>query len=72
MSDESTDWQSGQLKVVMNDEEQYSVWPLGRENPPGWRDTGKTGTKAECLEYIQTVWTDMRPRSLRMKMEKGA
>ena len=68
MSEEQADWQDGPLKVVVNDEEQYSVWPLDRENPAGWRDAGKTGTKAECLEYIKQVWTDMRPLSVRQQM----
>lgn len=49
----------------MNDEEQYSIWPVERENPPGWRDGGKTGSKTECLAYVAEVWTDMRPASLR-------
>ena len=57
-------------KVVLNHEEQYSIWPEHRENPLGWRDAGKAGTKAECLEYIKEVWTDMRPLSLRKKMEQ--
>jgi MbtH protein len=52
-------------KVVLNDEEQYSIWPADRDNPPGWRDAGKAGTKQECLTYIEQVWTDMRPLSLR-------
>lgn len=56
-------------KVVANHEEQYSIWPLQRANPPGWLDGGKSGTKAECLAYIQEVWTDMRPLSLRQRME---
>ena len=56
-------------KVVVNKEEQYSIWPSYRENAPGWRDAGKSGTKEKCLAYIQQVWTDMRPLSLRMKME---
>jgi MbtH protein len=55
-------------KVVVNHEEQYSIWPAHRENPLGWRDGGKSGTKQECLEYIKEVWTDMRPLSLRKKM----
>lgn len=59
-------------KVVVNHEEQYSIWPVDRENPIGWRDVGKTGTKAECLAYIKEVWTDMRPLSLRKKMEEAA
>jgi len=70
MSEERPDWQDGQLRVVVNEEEQYSIWPIHREIPQGWRDTGKSGTKAECLEYIRDVWTDMRPLSLRRKMEQ--
>ncbi len=57
-------------KVVLNHEEQYSIWPADRENPLGWRDAGKNGTKEECLSYINEVWTDMRPLSLRKKMEE--
>ena len=56
-------------KVVLNHEEQYSIWPADRENAPGWRDAGHRGTKAECLAYIDEVWTDMRPLSLRQKMD---
>ncbi len=51
--------------VVVNDEEQYSIWALHRELPLGWRASGKSGTRAECLAYIEEVWTDMRPLSLR-------
>lgn len=59
-------------KVVRNHEEQYSIWPEYKENPLGWDDVGKSGTKAECLDYIKEVWTDMRPLSLRKKMEELA
>jgi uncharacterized protein YbdZ (MbtH family) len=59
-------------KVVVNHEEQYSIWPAYRENPPGWTDVGKSGLKAECLAYIKEVWTDMRPLSLREKLEEMA
>ena len=52
-------------RVVVNHEEQYSIWPVERELPDGWRDGGRTGSKEECLQYIATVWTDMRPASLR-------
>jgi MbtH protein len=55
-------------KVVVNHEEQYSIWPSEKENPLGWKDAGKSGLKSECLEYIKEVWTDMRPLSLRQKM----
>lgn len=59
-------------KAVVNHEEQYSIWPAHRENALGWRDAGKTGLKAEVLAYIKEVWTDMRPLSLRKKMEQDA
>jgi MbtH protein len=52
-------------KVVVNHEEQYSIWFHDREIPNGWREAGKTGNKAECLAYIEEVWTDMRPLSVR-------
>ncbi len=57
-------------KVVVNQEEQYSIWVSDRENPIGWKDVGKNGLKQECLDYIQEVWTDMRPLSLRKKMQE--
>lgn len=57
-------------KVVINHEEQYSIWPADRDNPLGWRDVGKSGLKSECLAYIKEVWTDMRPLSLRKRMEE--
>jgi MbtH protein len=59
-------------KVVVNHEEQYSIWPIDRENAPGWTDVGKSGLKAECLGYIKEIWTDMRPLSLRKQMEQDA
>ena len=62
---------TGVYRVVVNHEEQYSIWPADRENAPGWKDAGKSGTKQECLEYIKNVWTDMRPLSHRRKMEDG-
>ena len=55
--------------VVVNHEEQYSIWPTYREIPLGWTAVGEEGRKAECLAYIEEVWTDMRPLSLRKKME---
>jgi len=55
-------------KVVVNDEEQYSIWPAERDNAPGWRDAGKQGSKEECLAHVDEVWTDMRPLSLRRRM----
>lgn len=55
-------------KAVVNHEEQYSIWPVKKPNPAGWRDAGKSGTKDECLDYIKEVWTDMRPLSVRRQM----
>ena len=60
------------FKVVVNHEQQYSLWPGERGNAPGWRDAGKTGDKNECLTYIESVWTDMRPLSLRKKMAEAS
>lgn len=57
--------------VVVNHEEQYSIWPAHREIPAGWSDAGKTGLKEECLAYVREVWTDMRPLSLRRRMEEA-
>ncbi len=54
-----------QYCVLINDEEQYSLWPTFRDPPPGWREVGKRGTKEECMSYVDEVWTDMRPKSLR-------
>ncbi|AXB42537.1 MbtH family protein [Amycolatopsis albispora] len=55
--------------VVLNDEEQYSIWPADRELPAGWRTDGTRGTKSECLDHIGEVWTDMRPLSVRKQLE---
>lgn len=71
MEDNDTE-QDLDYRVVVNHEEQYSIWPIDRDNPPGWATVGKQGKKAECLEYIKTVWTDMRPLSLRQRMEELA
>ena len=57
--------------VVINHEEQYSIWPDHKEIPKGWRAEGFEGQKQECLDHIDKVWTDMRPLSLRLKMEEN-
>lgn len=57
---------AGDMKVVRNDEEQYSIWEHDRPSPPGWHDEGFSGTKDACLKHIESVWSDMRPRSLRV------
>lgn len=54
-----------QYSVVVNDEEQFSIWPSDRELPPGWREEGTRGGREACIAHIEGVWTDMRPRSLR-------
>jgi len=71
MADENIEDDS-RYEVVVNHEEQYSIWPEGRDLPLGWRLAGKAGSKAECLAYIEQVWTDMRPLSLREQMRKLA
>jgi MbtH protein len=58
-------------KVVVNHEQQYSIWPADRENPSGWLDAGRVGPKQECLDHIKEVWTDMRPLSLRSNSARG-
>jgi len=57
--------------VVVNHEEQYSIWPAERPAPLGWTDAGKSGSKQECLAHIKEVWTDMRPLSLRQTMSQA-
>jgi MbtH protein len=59
--------------VVVNHEEQYSIWPKWKQELPlGWKAVGKEGTKTECLAYIEEVWTDMRPLSLRQAMQEAS
>ena len=56
-------------QVLINDEEQYSLWLADHDIPDGWRAVGKEGSKADCMAYVDEVWTDMRPRSLREQMD---
>jgi MbtH protein len=58
--------------VVINDEEQYSIWPTFKAIPPGWREVGQRGSQDACLAYINEVWTDMRPKTLRDHMAARA
>lgn len=58
-------------KVVVNDEEQYSIWFADHDQPAGWHTVGKEGSKDDCLAYINEVWTDMRPLSLRRQMDEA-
>ncbi|MBT3830743.1 MAG: MbtH family protein [Chromatiales bacterium] len=66
----SWDDEGSLFKVVVNHERQYSIWPQDRDSPLGWDEEGKEGTKAECLAYIEEVWTDMRPLSLQVSMQE--
>ena len=58
-------------RVVVNHEEQYSIWPADRDAPAGWRDAGKSGSRADCLAHIKEVWTDMRPLSVRESLKRA-
>lgn len=60
------------FRVLVNHEEQYSLWPEWKATPGGWRDTGVAGDKKHCLEYVEKTWTDMRPLSLRRFMDEQA
>jgi MbtH protein len=70
MADERTDDRG--YRVVLNDEEQYSIWWADRDLPAGWHPDGTEGTREACLAHIGEVWTDMRPLSLRRSMERSA
>ncbi len=52
-------------KVVVNDEEQYSIWPYESKVPLGWHEFDVSGSRDECLNYISETWTDIRPLSIR-------
>jgi MbtH protein len=54
--------------VLQNDEGQYSLWPKGKSEPPGWQMVGMEGSKVECSKYVDSKWVDMRPVSLRKAM----
>lgn len=71
MTDSSENRQD-RFMVVVNHEEQYSIWQEGLDIPQGWRAVGTQGTREECLAYIREVWTDMRPLSLKRIMEARA
>jgi MbtH protein len=68
MSEPSIATAPDQFDVVVNDEEQYSIWAVGRPIPAGWHTVGTRGTREDCLGHIEEVWTDMRPKSLRVAM----
>ncbi|MEM9491990.1 MAG: MbtH family NRPS accessory protein [Myxococcota bacterium] len=72
MSEQDRNDDDFEYTVVINHEEQYSIWPTFKEVPNGWKEVGKRGPKAECLAHIEEVWTDMRPLSLRRHMDQQA
>lgn len=65
MIDDDSDVGAVAYTVVLNGEEQYSIWPVDKEIPAGWRTAGKTGSRADCLAHIEQVWVDMRPLTVR-------
>lgn len=64
----SPDEAEARYVVLINGEEQHSLWPAAKAIPEGWRQVGAEGSKAECLQYVETHWTDMRPLSLRERV----
>ena len=70
MTDDST-LANRSYTVVVNHEEQYSIWPTGRAIPKGWTEAGLSGSKAECLEFVREAWKDMRPLSVRPRKAEG-
>lgn len=71
MSQDTNYEDSIDYQVVVNHEEQYSIWPAHKEIPAGWRAEGPKGPRAQCLEYIEKTWTDMRPLSLQKQMDES-
>ena len=72
MTDDAAEEDTRIYTVLLNDEEQYTLWLAELPIPGGWRSTGKVGSKQECLEYVRTVWTDLRPLSLRKALAEQA
>ncbi len=65
------DDENAEYLVVVNEEEQYSIWPAARDLPSGWVAVGDPRSRSECLDHIERVWTDMRPKSVREALEKS-
>ncbi|MDK0524961.1 MbtH family NRPS accessory protein [Streptomyces sp. ML-6] len=72
MSERNEQDEQTRYRVVLNDEEQYSIWWAGRDLPAGWHAEGTEGTRQECLDRINEIWTDLRPLSLRRRMDATA
>lgn len=66
------DNEDGEFFVLVNDENQHSLWPSFAEVPGGWRVALGPASREQCLEYVAENWTDMRPKSLREAMEADA
>ena len=71
MSTNPFDDEASTFIVVVNDEEQHSLWPAFAETPAGWRQVYGEGSRADCLQYVEENWTDMRPKSLREAMNRA-
>ena len=72
MSSNPFDDENGSFFVLVNDEEQHSLWPIFADVPAGWRGVYGAAPRAACVEYIEANWTDIRPKSLRERLAQGA
>lgn len=68
MSDNPFDDEDGMFLVLINDEEQYSLWPTFADVPAGWRVVYGESSRADCVEYVDQHWTDIRPKSLKERL----
>ncbi|KAA1244415.1 MbtH family protein [Mycobacterium simiae] len=71
MSVNPFDDDDGSFFVLINDEEQHSLWPAFAEIPPGWEVVHGEASRTECLDYVEQNWPDIRPKSLREKLARG-
>jgi uncharacterized protein YbdZ (MbtH family) len=72
LSDNPFDDDNGRFYVLVNDEEQFSLWPVFAEVPAGWRIVHGEASRAECVDYVDQNWTDIRPKTLRERLAQGA
>jgi MbtH protein len=70
MSTNPFDDEAGTFLVVVNDEDQHSLWPAFADVPAGWRKVFGEASRAECLAYVEEHWTDIRPKSLREAVDR--
>lgn len=71
MSSNPFDDENGTFQVLVNDEDQHSLWPVFKDVPTGWRVVFGPASRSEALDYVDTHWTDLRPKSLRDAMAAG-